>query len=119
MKQFQINEKTIEFDETNEYLDFFLEGGKQKLAKIDFGKMLESVQSGQIPIDDKLKEYMQYLQRWTKEAPRKRFYRKMRAEGFTVLSTEQFFDGESGEETIDKLENTGKFADYFLSQIYG
>ncbi len=43
----------------------------------------------------------------------------MRAEGYAVLTAEQLFDGDGGEEILDGLENTGEFADYFLKQVFG
>lgn len=118
MNNYKIGNKEIEFDSKKEYLDFYIENNKQRLIKIDLGSLLMSIESGKIPLDKRLQDYMTYLQRWTTDAPRKKQYRQMRKEGFKVLSNEQFFDEEGGDKIIDNLENTGKFADYFLKQIY-
>jgi hypothetical protein len=118
MNNYTINQKTIEFDSTKEYYDFFIKDGKQELVGLNLESLLEKISSGKMPVDNKLEQYMTYLQRWTYEAPRKRQYREMKQKGITVLSFEQFFDSEGGDKIIDNLENTGKFADYFLKQIY-
>jgi len=118
MNKYNIAQREIEFDPTKEYLDFFIEKGKQQLVELNLEFLLTTIESGKISIDNNLKEYMTYLQRWTTDAPRKRQYRQMRKEGFTILSSEQFFDADGGDKIIDNLENTGKFADYFLKQVY-
>jgi len=118
MKLYKITTEEVEFDPTKTYLDFYIADGKQKLVEINLEQILSSLQSGKIQVDNKLQQYMTYLQRWTIEAPRKRGYRQLRKDGFTILSGEQFFDGEGGDEIINNLENTGKFADYFLQKIY-
>ncbi len=119
MKTFNISGKTVEFDESKRCLDFYLQDGEQKLVEIDFEAMLEALASGQETVDEGLREYMLYLSRWTKDAPRKRFYHDMKARGFNVISGEQFFDADGGEDIIDRLENTGKFAGYFLKEVFG
>jgi hypothetical protein len=118
MKLYKIGKKEIEFDPAKEYLDFYIEKGKQQLVSINLEALLTSVESGTTPIDDNLQQYMLYLQRWVTDAPRKKQYRQMRKDGFTVISGEQFFDEEGGDKIINDLENTGKFAEYFLKQVY-
>jgi hypothetical protein len=118
MKTFKINEKEIELADKT-YLDFYLDAEKGVLAKIDFSLFLESVQAGEIPIDENLKKYLEYLERWTTDAPRKRFNRKCRLDGMTVLTTDELFDKQpDGEQVIDDLENTGIFAKYLLEKLY-
>lgn len=119
VKEYQIKDKTIKFDEKKNYLDFYIANGKPTLVSVDLEAMLKEMESGQIQVDENLKGFMEYLQRWKTEAPRKRFYRNLRKEGVAVLSSEVFFDDEGGHKIIDKLENTGKFADYFLKKVYG
>lgn len=118
MQEYKIAGKSVQFDESKTYMDFFIQDGRQRLVETNFGKMLELLQSGKMSVDNKFKDYLVLISRWTKEAPRKRLYRKMRSEGFNVVSSEQFFDGEGGDKVIDGLENTGKLADYLLKQLF-
>lgn len=118
MAIYKIDNKNIELDSTKTYLDFYICNNEQKLVSLDLESLLKSIESGKILVDNKLQNYMTYLQRWTTDAPRKKYYRQMRKEGFTILSCEQFFEEEGGDKIIDNLENTGKFADYFLKQVY-
>ncbi|HII71229.1 TPA: hypothetical protein HA265_00560 [Candidatus Woesearchaeota archaeon] len=118
MKKFSIDGKTVEIDDQKTYLDFYIRDGEPALVSIDLVGMLMGMEEGNVPVDDGLREYMEYLERWATDAPRKRFYRGLRAEGVTVLSGEYFFDGEGGEKIIDNLENTGRFAEYFLQELY-
>jgi len=76
--------------------------------------LLLSIEDGSTTFDNNLKQYMNYLVRWVKDAPRKRGYRQLRIDGMQVLSGEYFFDNEGGDVIIDELENTGKFAEYFI-----
>ncbi len=117
MQKYDISGKLIDFDETKTYLDFFIDENQPQLVSIDFQRMLTALQSRQIIADDEFKDYMDYLKRWTTDAPRKRFYRKLRKDGVTTLSGEYFFDEDGGEQIIDNLENTGKFADYLCKQL--
>lgn len=110
----------VPFDETKKYCDFYLLGGKPQLVELDLEELLGKLAKGEVAVDSKLQTHMQYLARWTVEAPRKRNLRKMRLDGIVVLTGEVLFDGEeNGEEIINNLENTGKFAEYFLKEVYG
>lgn len=119
MADYLINGKTIVLDNSKKYLDFFLKDKEQHLVELNLDGLLGAIQSGELPLNDDLASYMNYLKRWTVEAPRKRGYRQLRKEGITVATPEQFFDGEDGAEIINNLENTGKFAEYFLKEVYG
>ncbi len=117
MTAYQIAGKQVEFDGSMPYMDFSRRDGK--VYSINIGQLLDQLQSGQLAVDNGLKGFMVYLQTWKTEAPRKRCLREMRAEGYAVLTAEQLFDGDGGEEILVGLENTGEFADYFLKQVYG
>jgi hypothetical protein len=119
MAEFIINGKKIELDTRKTYLDFHWENKTGQLATVNLEAMLTEVQSGKIPVDNKLREVMQYLQRWQTDAPRKRFYRDLRRNGSCVLTSDALFEQDGGEKTIDGLENTGVFAAYFLKEVYG
>lgn len=116
MTTYQIAGKQVEFDENKQYMDFSRPDGK--VYRIDMQGILHGLESGQLT-PDSVKGVMEYLKTWETEAPRKRHFRKMRADGFIVATAEQLFDGDNGEEILDGLENTGIFADYFLGQVYG
>ena len=101
--------REIEFDETLKYADFYLDDGKPGFDIYDMPTLLTKL--GAPPLDQDWPEFFQYLARWVRDAPRKRFYREMKLKGYTVLSGEFFFeDQEDGEERIDWLENSGKLA---------
>ncbi len=117
MIEFIIANKTIEFDDSKTYFDFFLESGKQKLVKIDFAALLRELAQERMTVDEQLTNYLRYLERWVIDAPRKLGYRKMRKDGFHVLTEEQFFDGDGGEEIIYNLENTGKLAEEIICRL--
>lgn len=117
MKKFKINETEIEFDETKRYLDYYLDSDQGVLSQIDFNAFLESLQSGKVPADEHLKTYLEYLQRWVLDAPRKRFNRQCRLDGMTVLTTDELFTEDTGEQTINDLENTGILASYLLQTL--
>ena len=93
--------------------------GKGRLERIDFSGLLGSLQKGRLPVDQDLREFLTYLGRWETEAPRKRLYRKMMRDGYTVLSSEEFFPEDGGDRIIDQLENTGVLAKRLLRQLYG
>lgn len=118
MKTYNINGKQIELDESKEHLDFYLVEGEGKLPTILFDKLLEAVEAKKVAIDNQLKEYLTHLTRWTTEAPRKRHFRKMRKDGMIVVSGEQFFDADGGEEIIDNLERTGVLSTMLLKEFY-
>jgi hypothetical protein len=120
MAKYNINGKEIELDTNKTYFDFYLEGeGHGCLVQVNLEGMLESLESNKMPVDDHLKDYMDYLQRWKTDAPRKRTLREMRKSGITVIITNNLFEEDGGEEIINNLENTGAFADYFLREVYG
>ena len=118
MRTFTIKEKAVEIDDSKEYLDFYIDKGQQQLAKLDIVKLLSSVELWDILLDDSFKGYLEYLQRWEIDAPRKLFYRGLRKEWYTILSGEQFFDWEGGEEIIAKLDNTWKIAKQLLEILF-
>lgn len=108
MIEFTLNNQKIEFDETVDYADFYLDGGEPKLTKIDFKLMLEKMQDGEIPFES---DYFVLVSRWVNEAPRKRSLKKMREEGMHVFTSEILFDGwEEGDNFIDSLERSGILA---------
>lgn len=110
----------VQLDETKKYYDFYRVKGQPQLVEINLQSMLEKLANGELPVDSDFKEHLQYLARWTVEAPRKRSLRKMRLEGINVITTDALFEEEKdGEQIIENLENTGKFAEYFLKEVYG
>lgn len=110
MKTFNINSRQVEFDETLEYADFWVEGPKPCLAAVNWNAILVGLQSGEYTWTQ-LGEHIKQLSRWVHEAPRKRHYRQMKLDGFSVLSGEFFFENwDKGAEFINALENTGKLA---------
>ncbi len=119
MAEYVVDGKTIELDNSKTYLDFFRQDRKGQLVEIDLELMLTAIQSGELAVDDSLKEHMKYLKRWEIDAPRKRNLREMRRSGVTVATTDALFEQDGGEEIIDNLENTGVFAAYFLKEVYG
>lgn len=115
MKEFIIDGKTIQFDDQKEYYDHFREG----TAVIDFGSMLTNLERGELDISG-LKEWLLPQTRWITEAHRKRFYRTLTMNNphVVVMSGENFFVEEGGDEIIDNLENTGKFTRYLLRTLF-
>jgi len=118
MKTYQIADKPFEFDDSKKYFDFYLTDRKPNLVEVNWDALLSRLQDGSIQWDEATTQFVKDLTRWVNEAPRKRFYRKMRLDGMTVVSTEYFFEEEGGEEIIDNFENTGKVA-VALCQHYG
>ena len=119
MAKYDINGKKIELDTSKTYLDFYRQNGQGQLVQINLEGMLGAIQSDELPVDDNLREHMQYLQRWETDAPRKRGLREMRRSGMQVMTSDALFEQDGGEEVIDCLENTGVFAGYFLREVYG
>jgi len=117
MKTFTINGTVIEYDDSVEYYEFFVQDTKPQLLTMMWEKILGQLESGEMAWDEN-KQNLKLLSRWVIEAPRKRFYRKMILEGHTVASTEYFFEQEGGDEFIDGLERTGKIAAEIL-RAYG
>ena len=118
MAKYEINGQKIELDTNKVYLDFYWQGREANLIQINLEEVLGAIQSGEIPFDDNLKGYMQYLQRWETDAPRKRSLREMSRRGIMVGTADALFEQDGGEEIIDNLENTGVFAAYFLREVY-
>ena len=118
MAEYVIDDKKIELDTSKTYLDFYRENGQGQLVQINLEDMFGAIQSGELPVDDGLREHMQYLRRWETDAPRKRGLREMRRSGMHVMTTDALFEQDGGEEIIDNLENTGVFAAYFLREVY-
>lgn len=110
MRTFQLNGKPFEFNEELEYYDFFLTDRQPNLVVVNWPVLLEKLQSGEILWDEATQKFVFDMSRWVNEAPRKRFYRNMRREGMTVISTEYFFEADGGEKIIDALENCGVVA---------
>lgn len=119
MKVFRVAMNDVQFDETKKYFDFYKVQSKPVLVELNLEEMLEEIVDNKILVDTSLKTHMRYLSRWTVEAPRKRNLRAMRASGMVVMTSDVLFEGEGGEEIIGNLENTGKFAEYFLKEVYG
>ncbi|MBP7061468.1 hypothetical protein KA037_00130 [Patescibacteria group bacterium] len=105
MRTFNIGEKIVEIDDTKEYLDFYREEGEPKLVSLDIVKLLMSLESQEMSTSD-IKAELDHLKRRVIEAPRKKWKRDMRKEGFTVITTDELFEADGGEEIIQKLENT-------------
>lgn len=119
MKTFRVAMNDVQFDDSKKYFDFYKVEGEPVLVEIDLVGMLEKIVAREIPVDTELKSHMQYLSRWTTEAPRKRASRMMRRVGMIVVTTDVLFEEDGGEAIIDNLENTGNFAEYFLKEVYG
>jgi len=119
MPTYDINGKTIELDTSKEYYDFHVGGGMQMVIALDFPDILSQIQSNQMSEGEPgMRAYLSHLRRWKEDVPRIRHYRSLIVTGVYVLSTEQIFDCEGGEEIINKLENTGVLADYLLQELY-
>ena len=69
--------------------------------------------------DEKLRKYFADLERRVVAAPQKRFNRNLRKSGYTVLTTDELFERDKGDEIIDALENTWKIAQELLAILYG
>ncbi len=117
MLTFKIGEKIVELDETQEYLDFYREEEGPKLVSLDIVKLLTSLESKEISLSD-VKDELNHLKRRVIEAPRKKWKRDMRKEWFTVITTDELFEADGGEEIIQKLENTGKIAKQLLETLF-
>lgn len=125
MKTYEINGKTIEFDNTKTYMDFYLKDGNRILVCVDFSGIFEDLISGTqegVTLDT-CRHFMIYLDRWTREVNRKRFYRQRIKDGSHVffLSTEYWFEDFSDEEAdkiFTNLENTGQLARRFLELFF-
>jgi len=118
MKEYLINNAKINFDDTKKYFDYAIKKGNSEISYVNIEKLLDAIVDKKVLVDDELKEYMIYLQRWKEEAPLKRSYRELVKEGVNVLSSDNYFLEEGGLEIIQNLENTGLFADYFLKTVY-
>lgn len=119
MKTFIIKNTPVEFDQQQLYLDFLVLGGQKQLFQINMAEILEHIESWVLHPDEKLWRYFADLERWVTDAPRKRLNRNLRKSGFTVLTTDELFDDDKGEEIIDALEHTGKMAAQLLKILYG
>ncbi len=119
MAEYEINGKKIVLDTDKKFMDFTWKDGKGDLVEINLENMLNKIQSGEVPVDGNLKEFMTYLKRWKIDAPRKRTLREMRRSGMQVMTSDALFEEDGGEKIIDNLENTGVFAAYFLQEVYG
>lgn len=119
LKEYTISGKTIILDTNEAYSDFYLEDGNPQIDVFNFEKLLEALQSREMEVNESLRELLLLLNRWTTDAPRKRFYRNLKRKGMHVLSDEYFFEADGGELIIDTLENTGIFVNYLLRELYG
>jgi len=110
MTTYTLDGKPFEFDETQTYLDFFLEGDRRYLVPVPFAETLAVLQNGTVTFD-LVEMEMVLLDRWLREAPRKRFYRGLKLSGAHVLSDEYWFeDRDDGDAIIDALERSGQVA---------
>jgi hypothetical protein len=119
VRTFTINGKPFEFDETKRYLDFYLVRGERNLVDMNaaWPTTLEALACSPGSIHLFIAELVM-LDRWIREAPRKRAYRKVVLAGFTVVSGEYWFeDRDDGEAIIDALENSGKLARRILEEL--
>jgi hypothetical protein len=118
MRTFNINGTDIELDEDVEYCDFFVEDGQPKFLQMRMHDILGDLESGKMEWEYALPN-IKLMSRWVNEAPRKRHYRKLKLEGYSVVSSEYFFENyPQGDEFIDALERTGKVAEQILA-AYG
>ena len=112
MKTYTINGTPFSYDDTLHYYDFFLQNNQRFLVEIRWDQVLQELQSGQTQIE-RLSEELILLDRWSRDAPRKRHYRKWLKEGVIVLSGEYWFDDYSDEEAeriFVGFENSAKVA---------
>ena len=116
MRSFKIGEKNIQIDETKEYLDFYREEWIPKLVSLDIVKLLTALGTGEAAFSN-VKSELELLKRWVIEAPRKKWKRDMRKSGITVITSDELFEEDGGEEIIQKLENTWKIAEYLLQTL--
>lgn len=108
--RYLLNNKVIDVEDGFDYLDFYLENGQPQLVKIKWDQLLALLESDPSQWSD-VEELVRHLSRWVNEAPRKRMYRQMILDGFSVLTTEIFFDKHpEGFEIIEALERTGELA---------
>lgn len=120
MKVFEIQGVPFEFDEEKKYYDFFLEEGEQRLVQVDFEKILEALSSGLLTLEQTKEEFI-LVDRWRREATRKRLYRHMVKQGYTVLSDEYWFENfpdDEAEEIFVNLENSGHLAYRVLEAFF-
>ena len=115
-RSFKIGEKNIQIDETKEYLDFYREEWIPKLVSLDIVKLLTALGTGEAAFSN-VKSELELLKRWVIEAPRKKWKRDMRKSGITVITSDELFEEDGGEEIIQKLENTWKIAEYLLQTL--
>lgn len=118
MKTFKINNTVIEFDETLQYMEFFLQNTVPTLFNFNWKAVLKDLETDEIGWNTETIQGFKFLSRWIHEAPRKRNYRKLALAGTKILSPEEFFLEEDGAEIIDALERTGKLAAEVL-KAYG
>ena len=115
-KIFIIEGKSITLDTSKKYYDFFIDDSGKCLVRINFEGLLSEWEKNGDP-DKSFYKQISFLTRWVTEAPRKRGYREMCMEGFHVLSSDEFFDYEGGDQVIDALENTGQLCLYIISTL--
>lgn len=122
MKTFTIAGKPFEFDDSKRYRDFYRASGERVLIDVPFGQLLEALADGVRPM--MFAGELMLLDRWTREAPRKRFYRGLKVAGVMVVSAEYWFEDRpdaEAEEIFGDLENTGTLArrilEAFLPEI--
>lgn len=120
MKTYIIDGRPFEFDETKQYLDFYVQGWKRVVTEVLFEQVFDSLQNGQRSLADLQEEFILW-DRWNREVVRKRFYRKWLKEGAAVLSGEYWFEDmpdEMAEDYFQKLLNTGELARRFVEVYY-
>lgn len=118
MLTFRIKGQDFPLDDSVTYRDFYLMGGKPNLVEVRWADALADMQSGRLPLSEGLAREVALLDRWVAEAPRKRFYRDLVRGGSAVLSGEEFFPQDGGEEVIAALERTGHVARRFLEAFF-
>lgn len=123
---YTINGIPFALDETKKYYDFFISFGKPVLAEVTFTALFQAMASGEVDIQT-YRDDMVLLDRWIREAPRKRMWRKRKLAGemeivhdgivISVDSGEYWFDtfpDADAEEIFVALENSGHVARRFL-----
>ena len=124
MADYLINGKAITLDTSKTYLDFYWQQQPDgqvsgQLIQLGLEKRLQCMRDGSLAVDANLEELFRTYQKWEVDAPRKRLLRDLRRSGVAVLTSDVLFEEDGGDTIIDYLENTGKFASYFLKEVFG
>lgn len=119
MKSFTINGVVFEYDDTLEYMDFWVDNEGGHLVDMRWDVMLSMLAEGKVKLEE-LDEPLILMDRWIRDVPRKRFYRGLIKQGAHVMSDEFWFNEETDEDAekiFQGLENTGNLARKFLEMF--